>query len=558
MYGANTVTQRVGAASTRSLAALCLAIAGISTASGAVRGLYVGDDFYPPNNNVAAAKASGFNTLFLFALHVYPNGDLYYNGTAVVTNGVYMGAPDWGASLAALKPTIGRVEIAIGGWTDPSFDYIKSFITAQGTGTNSILYRNFLALKNATGVDAIQYDDEQTYDVSSAVAFGNMIAALGMKVTLCPYTAQSFWTNVKAQLGTNVDAIYLQCYDGGAGNNPATWNTAFGGFKVYPGLWGNTDTPPSVTSKMRNWQQTLGITGGFMWLNGGLPGDALKWGQALAFGLEPLNGLVAYDAATNYTATGFTGNQGIGFGSWTVSTTGGGSYISGGNPALFGIWNSAANGRSTAMRPLNVPLAVGQSLFVQLKFNNLDGPGYTNAFQLRDASGNVLFSYYHVGGDNANGHFTDASGDHTATGFAYNFGQVNNFTFTLNTATAFTFVDNSTGASVNGTLSGSAISQLHFLRANGSAGTVNNGNDFNFTALTVYAPTNLPIALASASPGWKVSYATTPGLSYRVQRATSVAGPWTTLTNTFAWFNTVELTDTNSSAAQTYYRTVSP
>src|SRR6202012_6016189 len=220
----------------------------------------------------------------------------------------------------------------------------------NGTGAGSILYQDFLALKNATGVDAIQYDDEQTYDVSSAVAFGRMIAALGMKVTFVPYTAQSFWVSVKSQLGTNVDAIYLQCYDGGAGNDPGSWNNAFSGFKVYPGLWGNTDTTPSVTSKMRNWQQTLGINGGFMWLNGGFPSDAFKWAQALAFGLEPLNGLIAEDAATNYFVPGFTGNEGFGFGDWTLNTTGGGSYISGDNPALFGIWNNTANAYSIASR----------------------------------------------------------------------------------------------------------------------------------------------------------------------------------------------------------------
>ena len=218
------------------------------SASAAVRGVYVGGDFYPPIASLAAGRASGFNTFFLFTLHVYPNGDVYYNNTPVVQNGVYVGDPTWGASLAALRPAVNRIELVVSSYGDASFDNIKNLVATNGTGAGSILYQDFLALKNATGVDAIQYDDEQTYDVSSAVAFGRMIAALGMKVTFVPYTAQSFWVSVKSQLGTNVDAIYLQCYDGGAGNDPGSWNTAFGGFKVYPGLWGNTDTPPSVTS----------------------------------------------------------------------------------------------------------------------------------------------------------------------------------------------------------------------------------------------------------------------------------------------------------------------
>lgn len=143
---------------------------------------------------------------------------------------------------------------------------------------------------------------------------------------------------------------------------------------------------PRPFKQGRNWQQTLDITGGFLWLNGSLPVDALKWGQSLAFGLEPLNGLIAEDSATNYYMPGFTGNEGFGFGPWTLSTTGGGAYISGDTPAQFGLWNSAANGHSVASRSLNTPLQAGQSLTVQLQMNNLDNPGCTNAFELRDAN----------------------------------------------------------------------------------------------------------------------------------------------------------------------------
>lgn len=525
-----------------------------------VRGVYVGDDFYAPVSHAAAGKASGFNTLFLFALHLTAGGDIYYNGTLVVQNGSYVGDPAWGSELATLKPVIHRLEMVIGGWGDASFANIKNLTATNGTGPGSILYQNFQALKNATAIDAIQYDDEQTYDTASAVTFGNLIAGLGLKVTLCPYTAQSFWANVKSQLGTNVDAIYLQCYDGGAynTNDVGAWNSAFGGFKVYPGLWGNTSDAPTVTSFMRNWQQTLGITGGFMWLNGGLPNDALKWGQALAFGLDPLNGLIAEDAATNYFAHGFNGNEGFGFGPWTLGTAGGGAYVSGDNPALFGLWNSAVNGASTATRPLSSPLAAGQAFTVQLQMNTLDFPSNTNAFQLQDDGGNVVFSYYHQGGDNADGHYTDATGTHPATGFAYNYNQVNRFTFRLDSATHYTFTDQRTGASVTGSLSGAAISQVAFLRANGSSGTTSNGNDFKFGGLAIYVPTNLPVALSPANSGWDVRFAATPTLNYRVQRAASITGPWTDVGNVTAWFNAGAFADTNPPANCAFYRTVTP
>jgi|GEM_PF-2517581 len=259
----------------------------------AVKGMYVGGDFYAPGDAVqSAARVSGFNRLFLSFLHVDPQGNITYNNTPVVQNGVYVGDLAWRTKLAALKiqPTdIQRIELVVGGdQGDVSFANIKRLITAQGTDSNSILNKDFSALKTATGVDAIQLDDEKIYDAPSAVAFGKMVAGLGLKVTLRPGTNQNFWAAVKSQLGANVDAIYLQCYANGTNNDPGSWDNAFDGFKVYPGLWGNTDTPYSAMMKMRNWRQALGITGGFMWLNGTMPNDALKWSGALSYGLDSI------------------------------------------------------------------------------------------------------------------------------------------------------------------------------------------------------------------------------------------------------------------------------
>jgi signal transduction histidine kinase len=260
----------------------------------AVKGLYVGSDFYAPSDSTqSAARICGFNRLFLSFLHIDARGNITYNNTPVVQNGVYVGDPAWRANLAAVKaqPTdIKRLELTIGGdGDDASFANIKALIQKQGTGADGILWKDFLALKNATDVEAIQLADEKAYDAPSAVAFGKMLAGLGLTVTLRPCTNPDFWAAVKSQLGTNVDAIYLQCYGDGAANDPGSWNSAFGGFKVYPGLWGNTDTPDSALMKTRNWQQTLGITGGYIWLNGFMPGDALKWSGALSYGLDSIS-----------------------------------------------------------------------------------------------------------------------------------------------------------------------------------------------------------------------------------------------------------------------------
>jgi hypothetical protein len=156
------------------------------------------------------------------------------------------------------------------------FETIRNLINSQGTGPTSILYRNFQALKNATGADAVDFDDESLYEVNTTVQFGVMLTNLGYKITLCPYTNSGFWSAVRSQINSQrpgaVDRVYLQVYAGGAGNNPATWNSAMG-TTVDPGVWSRHggscaegDSPSTVQSKMANWKNSAGIVGGFMWL----------------------------------------------------------------------------------------------------------------------------------------------------------------------------------------------------------------------------------------------------------------------------------------------------
>lgn len=195
----------------------------------------------------------------------------------------------------------------------------------------------------------------------------------------------------------------------------------------------------------------------------------------------------AYDVAANYSS--FSGNQGYGFGSWVLSTPGGGEYISGDTPHLFGIWNGNANAQSTAVRTFNSPLPVGGSFWVQLELNNLDTTLNTNALQLQDANSNVLFSYFHEGGDTTNGWYTDANGTGVANGFPYDYGLVDSFKFTLTGSHSYTFTDITTGNSFSGTLSGAPITQVTFLRANGNY-KPGNGQDFKFNALTITSSNN--------------------------------------------------------------------
>ncbi|NTX04447.1 discoidin domain-containing protein [Myxococcus sp. CA051A] len=266
------------------LAALALAVA--APDASAASAVYGGGPFYSGGTAVMDdLRASGFTTIILWSFHIEDNGDLVYNDIPVVRNGAYMGDAAWPTRLATLKtaPTsVNRIEVSIGAWSVPDFERMARLVNGTaagcgttlvcGTGSNSILYRNFQALKAATGADAVNFDDESAYALAPTTTFGQMLIGQGYKITFAPYTQQTFWRSLKDNLGSAVDRIYLQVYDGGAGNNPASWNTAMG-MTVDPGLWSrhgtgctSGDSPASVQSRMSGWKTSAGIRGGFMWL----------------------------------------------------------------------------------------------------------------------------------------------------------------------------------------------------------------------------------------------------------------------------------------------------
>jgi hypothetical protein len=239
--------------------------------------VYGGGPFYSGGQAVMDdLRASGFNTVMLWSIHVEAStGNLFLNDKLVASNGSYVGDSGWPARLATLKqaPTgVTRIEVSIGSGGTNDFAAIRDLIAAQGTGATSILYRNFQALKAATGADAANFDDESTYDLNSSTQFGNMLSGLGYKITFAPYTQQSYWRSLKDALAGKVDTIYLQMYDGGALNDAGSWSNAMG-MIVNPGLWSlhgsgclQGDAPATVQARMSTWRTTVGITGGFMWL----------------------------------------------------------------------------------------------------------------------------------------------------------------------------------------------------------------------------------------------------------------------------------------------------
>jgi hypothetical protein len=248
-------------------------------------GIFGGGPFYKnAASHITEIENSGFTEAIVWSVEVKSNGDLNFNGEFPLTsNGAYIGNqlhPDFPGNMAQLKQgTVKRVTFSIGSSNVGDWQDITALVKAQGTGPDSILYKDFQALKAAIpALDAVDFDDENSYDSPTTVAFGVMLGKLGYHVVPDPYTNNGYWTNVVAQINSQlpgtVDGVHLQAYAGGQGNNPCVgWD--FGSVPVFPGLWDRNDTPAQVESIMSGWHSQCGIIGGFMWLYDDFVGNGL-------------------------------------------------------------------------------------------------------------------------------------------------------------------------------------------------------------------------------------------------------------------------------------------
>ncbi|SMG00594.1 S1D (Lysyl endopeptidase) subfamily C-terminal domain protein [Burkholderia singularis] len=235
------------------------------------------------SNNISELAASGATEIVVWNIAVSSAGDLNFNGEfPLVKNGVYVGNatyPNFANNLAALKQgTVKRITFSIGSSNVGDWQNIKALVQSQGTGPSSILYKDFLAIKQALpSVDAIDFDDENSYDAATTVQFGVMLGSLGYHVMPDPYTNASYWTSVVSQINAQrpgtVDGVHLQTYAGGALNTPCSgWN--FGGVPVFPGVADWDDSPPQAQSVMSAWKKQCGIVGAFLWLYDDIAGKS--------------------------------------------------------------------------------------------------------------------------------------------------------------------------------------------------------------------------------------------------------------------------------------------
>jgi hypothetical protein len=236
-------------------------------------------------------KASGFNTVIAWALHITATGDLSFNDTVIVKAGKYVGDASWPGLLSQLKQgstSVTSLGFSVGGWGVGDFNHIKTLMAKYGTGSSNPLYQSFQALTQAIpDIDFIDLDDETTYDQASTVAFSQMLYdTFKLHTTFCPYTNTSHWVDCFKALNTNtpdvVLGLNLQCYAGGSGNDPQDWIQALNqemgsGFNgasiVWPGLWcingtgcDQGTTPAAMQTQFQQWHKSDSLIGGFVWL----------------------------------------------------------------------------------------------------------------------------------------------------------------------------------------------------------------------------------------------------------------------------------------------------
>jgi hypothetical protein len=212
------------------------------------RGTYPGDD-----SSYEQIRESGFGTFMLSSFYIKGNGDVYSGDDGrqpIIHEGRYTGSADWVRRIAALRKggSVRRIEILLEGrWFNQppnTFDFIRDWIdsskgapgTVAGTGTGSTLYGILRAMKQDIGVDAICIDDESVYDSASIIRLGELARELGLHMSLCPFTRIPYWKAVLDGSSPGlVDAIYLQCYDGGQNAVPGDWVRGLGSsVPVYP------------------------------------------------------------------------------------------------------------------------------------------------------------------------------------------------------------------------------------------------------------------------------------------------------------------------------------
>lgn len=251
---------------------------------------------------ITKLKNSGYTTAILFNVDVAPDGTLMtdYNwdkqeaaeaGGIICRDGKYVFGnyqPEYAKdvkNLVTAPTSINRIEICIGGWGNGAYGNIRDLIRKYGSGEETMLYRNFKALKEAIPeIVAVNNDQEQDYDLETAVEFHQMMAELGYKTTVAPYMNRNYWRDLVARLNETpgtCDLVYLQTYGGGWNNKPSEWKV-FGDVPMYVGFdCESNGNLGEMRQKFEQWRENDGVAGGFLWNYNSEARDVNEWATAI-------------------------------------------------------------------------------------------------------------------------------------------------------------------------------------------------------------------------------------------------------------------------------------
>lgn len=261
-----------------------------------VSGVYIGGHIRRERpNTITTLRNSGFTYALLFNVHVDTDGTLMTDGEIICKNGEYVfnqTQPHYQQDIKDLKtaPTgIQYIEIVIGGWGNDSYDHIRDLINSKGTGSTTMLYKNFKALKEAIPeIDAVNNDDEHCYDLETGAKFHIMMANLGYETTLAPYTNKSYWQNlsnkIRASKPNAVKRIMVQCYDGGAGNVGSVGSWTFTGVpERHAGLmyYSNDWSVEKNVAQFQKWADDGVASGGFVWVYNSEEWNLNQWAAGM-------------------------------------------------------------------------------------------------------------------------------------------------------------------------------------------------------------------------------------------------------------------------------------
>lgn len=266
--------------------------------------LFKKDDPETNEEQLRALRGSGFDTVILFALHVHPDGELFYSDVPIAQNGVIspQANPHLPQLVAALRQGGAQtVLFSIGAGGVADYQNIQALL--QTKGGQAALEKNFQAVASWLKIDGFDLDDEEDGISPKTIAtLATLLHPLSKKgiLTAAPYTEMDFWLacleEVFKQSGEQLFRWWnLQVYGGADAEG---WITSLAGFIkshdvgltdanafIVPGYSVAGSTPGEICAALSD----LEVGGGFLWNAGSIfaSGSPPKvWAKAIVDGLS--------------------------------------------------------------------------------------------------------------------------------------------------------------------------------------------------------------------------------------------------------------------------------